>query len=200
MIYAINKATKEHRIAAENWAFAGDWVKVEADADGWIEWEGNDDAKLPLPIRSAHEVITKAGVVFPRSCPSNTNWGSNTTVVAYRPILEPQAEQVKEWSGPEDGLPPVGERVEIEASENDWLPGKVIMHHDGRALVYLDSASRWRYESADADKLRPIRTDRERWIEAATTLRIPGQDGIGNAAAQALYDAGLAKLPVTDHE
>ena len=56
------------------------------------------------------------------------------------------------------------------------------------------------YKRVALSACEPIRTDRERWIEAASLLPVKGQGCIGKAAAEALYDAGLAKLPGDNHE
>ena len=45
----------------------------------------------------------------------------------------------KQWSGPQDGLPPVGTVCECTVKANDhWVPCEIVAHHGRFAIGYVD--------------------------------------------------------------
>lgn len=216
MIYAVNRKTKEHRVVPRFDVLSNaDWRYIEADADGWIERKGGSEC--PLPDGQPCEVTDKRGDVTSYKNPEiQINW---IAVKDYRPILEPQGEQVKgdslgspqdhpayrdrfgtgkvdtsdkgkEWRGPEDGLPPVGVVCEVYIANRDaWVETEVKAHVDGLAL--FKNGTGGHYYGRTAEHYRPIRTDRERWIEAALK---ESEDNAYEWMGK-LFDAGLARLP-----
>lgn len=208
MIYAVNKRTKEHQLVpdtrvAKAYAGAetcGDWKLVQADADGWIEWSGGE---CPLPESDEVEVKFGDGVTHPNMNARDWLWSykgltDGLKIIAYRPILEPQAEQAKEWRGPEDGLPPVDIVCEREGDPGKWFAVIPKLYSNGKVCCLAESKDgkldALAIFPADGKKFRPIRTDRERWIEVATLSM--GAKRPKNASHLGLiYDAGLAKLP-----
>src|SRR5690554_494188 len=109
MIYAINKRTKEHRVYRIGCDVSMDpgWRLVEADADGWISWDGRSVS--PVPTDSEFEVWLRSGV---NGSGLLGKWVHGRTdmhfdIIAYRPILdadEPAEPEAVEWDG--EGLPP----------------------------------------------------------------------------------------------
>jgi len=196
--YAVNLASKRHRLLKEGEQPAPNETVVTADADGWIEWNGGE---CPLPYDQPLEYKMRGREGVHQAWPSLCYWsncGLKNDIIAYRPIIDqPASEEVKEWDGV--GLPPVSEKVEIFTQRREWEKGIVIMHHDNRALVYLDSAANWRYESGTPAKIRPLPSPRDQWVEQALGLvtPIPGPQIL----AQAIYDAMIdGTLPTPGSE
>ena len=105
-------------------------------------------------------------------------------------------------------LPPVGEAVLYSTTRyqeskpaieiGNWYRGIIIAYHDGFVWT-SDNGIR----SLEITKFRPIRTEREKAIEAAISA---ASDGLGHASygvghvnlviiANSIYDAGLLRLP-----
>lgn len=82
---------------------------------------------------------------------------------------------VKQWSGPQDGLPPIGMRVEIFASADEYAPDwsryadhigqtvTVIAHQEAQskqpiAVYSCENDGRYEYHSLVASCFKPVRT------------------------------------------
>lgn len=195
MFYSVNKKTKEHRA---NVIIRGiDWFSVEADADGWIECDGEHrpiDANQEIQWKGSNGFVSG---VIPANC---VFWGENGAdkITAYRPILNSQPEKPVEWDG--EGLPPVGTvcegYVQDIASVWRWLEVEILKHHNiahSECAVHVTKHTILRW----CDQFRPIRTDRERWIESALGCDCDPHQGMLSRRdfCGAIYDAGLAKMP-----
>ncbi|MAF06188.1 hypothetical protein [Herbaspirillum sp.] len=182
MIYAVNRLTKEHRVVEERYSggmrlpcrnpnLGKGWDYIQADADGWIEWTGGE---CPLPKHQKCEHImrfTPNSDIFHTELAGHLRWTHENLsgdIIAYRPILpQPASEEPKEWSGPHDGLPPVGEKILVRKNDNDWLAVEVVAHDDG-GVVYRDPATTDHgYKWAVAGGIRQLPSPREQWVEAA---------------------------------
>src|SRR5690554_1510753 len=178
MIYAINKRTKEHRVCEDGVTLDGiGWRFVEADADGWIPWEGGE---CPLPDGADYEVRHKYGkVVSKREAEKyNDQWarkGLLSDIIAYRPILDagaPAEPEAPEWDG--DGeCPPVGskcmrgcDRVVILAHTNVGSP------YDP-AVVYQSLTEPDEIDWDVCNVFSPIRTAAQRAEEKAVEVMYP---------------------------
>jgi hypothetical protein len=80
--------------------------------------------------------------------------------------------QPKPWSGPEDGLPPVGSTVEVFECTHDYTKRfngqKVrILCHENDVAVF--SAKNFEYHALVKDKFRPIRTEEQLAAEQRET-------------------------------
>lgn len=109
----------------------------------------------------------------------------------------------KEWNG--EGLPPVEQDVLMLMSsepELDYEKVRILMHTNIGHVVYQRESG----AAGVCDHLKfyddpiylpiPIRTERERWIEAAErALEFSVSVPANTKALGVLYDAGLAKLP-----
>ena len=111
-----------------------------------------------------------------------------------------EASAGKDWRGPEDGLPPVGAVCEyLFSKNNEWRKGHCVAHFQEQAVIVdaVDSGA----ECCIEQRLRPIRTDRERWIEAVDSLVEEKAGTLYSRAhpkdvAQFIYDAMQSgKLP-----
>lgn len=199
MIYAVNKRTKKHKLTNlseynMNMYPHSQYKIVEADADGWIEWSGGSEC--PLPDRSKYEcLIGDSNTHTDGEFPVMLKWQH---VKRYKPILEPQAEQVKEWDG--EGLPPVGKLILIKATIGGSMCEGAIDYIDNKHCIFhwISQPERTIHAVTAAMSFRPIRTDRERWIEAASIeahkdAKLTAEQA--RIAAEYIYDAGLARLP-----
>ncbi len=199
--YAVNLASKHHRLLEEGERPLANETVVTANADGGIEGGGGEG---PLPEHGKCDHImrfTPEHDDFVVALAGHLRWTHENLsgdIIAYRPIIDqPASEEPNEWCG--EGLPPVGEKVEIFTDRSEWEKGIVIMHHDSRALVYLDSAANWRYESRTPAKIRPIRTPRDQWIEKAK--RAFENNTIVTCEFEAIYDAMIdGTLPTPGSE
>ncbi len=168
MIYAVNKRTKEHRrVVIPPCRYNADivnWRFVEADVDGWIEWESDEDES---PIRGGCSIRLSDGSQYRESDPESWDWskGGDQWVIAYRPILDTKPEPPA-WDG--EGLPPVGCVCEYrhKASNNEgWRICKVMGHYNEWVWIHLPD---WHPHTVKASKFkfRPIRSEEDGAIEA----------------------------------
>lgn len=106
-----------------------------------------------------------------------------------------------------DGLPPVGEKVELWIYESMWDEVVVIAHDNGDAVVKHQGLG---YCAASEKTLRPLKSEADRKRDEAVeeimktaTVNHPcgGSYGITFAQAEALHDAGYRKItPLTDEQ
>lgn len=113
-----------------------------------------------------------------------------------------------QWTGPEDGLPPVGIECEYRRNTDDWRVEVVFGHRvdsqgNVSAFINFDGGKNWDY-SNDPNKFRPLRTaeevQREAMIAAAMEYRPVGlsvhEHQILFRLCGRLYDAGLLHKPM----
>jgi len=108
---------------------------------------------------------------------------------------------IVEWRGPQDGLPPVGMKVECYRGGEVWERGKVVAHveaDDCRWYAIVQREDGWSFHPAKYT--RPIQSDRDKAleeIEAVVKQAFCEQAYVGMRRAQilsvALYDAGYRK-------
>jgi hypothetical protein len=82
MKYLVNRETKEHRIFYGTVPLYGEWIAVEADAEGWIQWHG--DIEWPLPDNCSVELVSSTGFKHTGAA-CGFCWNA---VRRYRPILD----------------------------------------------------------------------------------------------------------------
>jgi len=105
----------------------------------------------------------------------------------------------KQWSGPQDGLPPVGSIVEVFECTHDYTKRfngqKVrILCHENDVAVF--SAKNFEYHALVKDKFRPIRTEEQLAAEQReTAIReiMDIADVDSRVAAARLVDAGFKR-------
>src|SRR5690554_6460237 len=170
MIYAINKRTKEHRVvdASVTYVEWDKWTRVEADAEGWIPWEGGECC--PLPEGADYEVRHKDGEVMPKREAETykdqlLGKGLLSDIIAYRPILDqdtPAEPEAVGWDG--EGPCRIGYRVHCIASPSHEV-FEVIHWADG--MAWLRDVDSGRHELYPCDDIRPLRTAAQRAEEKA---------------------------------
>ena len=178
MIYAVNKRTKEHRRWPEvgsaesmHMIMNNNWQRVDADAVGWIAFDGE---KIPTNPNQFIQWKGCSGFVSIEIQADAVNWGKdgNDRIIAYRPISnQPASEEPKGWGGPEDGLPKPGHFCEVHYI-GKWRECEIVANFKQRAgmvaafTIEMDDGLKI-LDAFRVDRFRPIRTDREIWIEAA---------------------------------
>ena len=112
-----------------------------------------------------------------------------------------KAEKVKEWIGPEDGLPPVGTVCEWKSPSQNWKRGYIIATFEDRVWLTTGDGLKEQVWNSSVIEFRPILTDRERWIEAAhsASTLIDDNDFVRKVLGD-VFDAGLARLPGASNE
>ncbi len=127
------------------------------------------------------------------------------TIEQVREKFPLPGEQATEWNG--EGLPPVGQRVEINMGNfhsdrrKDGEAGRVLSvstNSNGRimAMIEIDETD-GECDAIAVDCLRPIRSERERWVESAVNMPSAHQ-WTAEAFAGVIYDAiksGTLKAP-----
>ena len=94
----------------------------------------------------------------------------------------------KQWRGPEDGLPPVGTTCEIKPY---WHTVLVVAHdarEEGVRIVFWDHHDSIYSYVRNSDLFRPIKSDREKWIDAAFDLAAR-QIELDSSLLEIVYDA-----------
>lgn len=95
----------------------------------------------------------------------NCGWDESGGRPCHWPLIERPA-PVKPWSGPEDGLPPVGEQIDIyEEDDLEWVTCKVVYvgtHDGGHAVIGQgDDVIMYGYNNGDIRKPRTAAKKRE---------------------------------------
>lgn len=205
MMYAINTRTKAHILMQDEagWDGAvvpgsdgGKWRLTVADADGWIPWRGG---KCPMPDLDMCETKDEA---FPEEDGQpyrarDIHWGPDTTIIAYRPVLNASAEPEPPARDGE-GLPPVG--VDCEVYEDaSWHFATIVAHHDGCAIAAIHRDDmRYEYGAYCGGAIRPIRSEEGRAVEEMVDV-MREVDGVfltgrtQESIARALCRAGYRK-------
>jgi len=121
------------------------------------------------------------------------SWVSATMSGSYMDSLIPRPTQ---WRGPEDGLPPVGTVCEVRCVE-EWHRCTVVAHlkdHMGMTDAVFQAEDDWDFRQGP-EMFRPIKSDKERAVEAALkVMPYPGSPST-RADLERAYDAGLLRLP-----
>ena len=110
-----------------------------------------------------------------------------------------EIKKAKKWSGPQDGLPPVGSIVEVFECTHDYTKRfngqKVrILCHENDVAVF--SAKNFEYHALVKDKFRPIRTPEQIADEQRETAIREIMDIVGidcRVAASKAVDAGFKR-------
>ncbi len=203
MIYAVNIKTKRHIIMKEDVGAGATipdtegeyWRLVEADAAGWIEWDGGE---CPLPDGDGVHVMTNIGIA--NAGPAGEfRWSRQSRsgdIIAYRPILDAVTKpEPPAWDG-ESWPPPVGSVIESSATLYDGTPAEVLAVRHGEVIgCHVDTGvAGW----LEPEYCRPLRSEEDRAVEAMADV-MREADGVvltgrtQESIARALYRAGYRK-------
>ena len=168
-----------------SWDDAPDWAMAKAqDNDGWWHWY-------------SHKLL--------RTSKATGVWQYNSTPGRY--LRATQGEVIGDWKRTMELRPEEEEKVESkdDCHEKGEFPpfGTMVSYPTGSGVLLLppddvdvvvvlemrgDRAGQYKRVASNA--IRPLQTERERWIEAAQkALFLP------SARLGEIYDAGLAKMP-----
>ena len=89
-------------------------------------------------------------------------------------------------------LPPVGAICEMIDDENTWLECEIVSHKNGFCIGWISSRNAPFYTD-DKSEFRPLRTEREKAIDAIAELIAKSVYGSAKCQAEKLYDAGYRK-------
>lgn len=108
-------------------------------------------------------------------------------------IVERLIPRPTQWRGPEDGLPPVGTVCEVWRRK-ERVECEIVAHvqSDGVTEAVYQCATDWGWSSTS---FRPLKSDKERAIDAAVAATILKDGPRIRAALSDIYDAGLLRLP-----
>ena len=140
--------------------------------------------------------------------PANEQWWrSHRGGPSSELIPRPEPEQTA-WSGPEDGLPPVGTVCEFQPTDGKWHEVEIVAHYgDSAVFAAGKDYPHGVYDGSPApDAFRPLRSHRDRVIDEAIevinrTLGTEITRKSSSAVPQALsglYDADMLHLPESD--
>ena len=123
------------------------------------------------------------------------SWVSATMSGSYMDSLIPRPTQ---WRGPEDGLPPVGTVCEAR-HHGGWAECEIIAHvraPENCIEAIYQAADDWDWLSSPTN-FRPLKSDKERAVEAALAQDCDPRDGMLSCHdfCARLYDAGFLRLP-----
>ncbi|MGB2246199.1 MAG: hypothetical protein ACPH3N_00940 [Alcanivorax sediminis] len=183
-----------------------DIERLKHDREYWDE-VAPEGATHYGPNSETHREAWFKGVDESQSCMAlipgyaDDQWHSCMTARADR-IPRP----AKQWSGPEDGVPPVGTECECNVNAvigpGSWFRGKVVANEveDGRyvaVFVYRNEHNSPRSVIWDAPMFRPLKSEKDRVVEAAMGVcrEMLFNESYAKQYAEALYDAGALKMP-----
>lgn len=158
-----------------------------------------DGVEPDLPDDVFVEQYSTADEKWHKGKVSYWNWQART-ITKFRIVDERYKPSKSSWH--ERGeLPPVGARFEAYFERDDrpkWNAGIVEYKSDEHVILIFDDGDENYYETSRLKKIakfRPIRTEREKAIEAAIPVVERSKFCAFDALAAELYDAGLLRLP-----
>ena len=107
-------------------------------------------------------------------------------------VLRPSQAQ---WRGPEDGLPPVGAEVEAWIENRKVWAKVTVLAVDVDTVVWRNGTDRRSYIGTHVNDTRPLKSDKDRAVDAAVAATILKDGPRIRAALSDIYDAGLLRLP-----
>ena len=167
-----------------SWGDAPYWAEYLAQDGNTGYWHWYESKPY---VRSFDDEFTIRGGIWER-CSDGDVIGDWRDTLEKRP--EPNSAVDGKWDG--EGLPAIGFDYELKPC---WHKVKVVAYdkiQDAVRIVYWDYYhSRYDY-STKPDRFRKIQTDREKWVEM-----VEQKTGVyvARSTIEAIYDAGLAKIP-----
>ena len=132
--------------------------------------------------------------------PNRREWRRSANGQEFHDRLIPRPTQ---WRGPEDGLPPVGTVCEAR-HHGGWAECEIIAHvraPENCIEAVYQAADDWDWLSSPSN-FRPLKSDKERAVEAALSAAGYSIDGPCNDEVRSIvkalrraYSAGLLRLP-----
>ena len=123
----------------------------------------------------------------------NDHWRPVTTENIDR--KRPLEARPTQWRGPEDGLPPVGAEVEAWIENRKVWAKVTVLAVDVDTVVWRNGTDRRSYIGTHVNDVRPLKSDKDRVIDAAVAATILKDGPRIRSALSDIYDAGLLRLP-----
>lgn len=156
-----------------------------------IDCDPRDDLRMPSEFfYTDHEDRVPGRDVW-RQCGGRSFWRKDCEDLEVIP-------RPTQWRGPEDGLPPVGTVCEAKYA-GEWLRCTVVAHLKdlmGMTDAVFQAECDWDFHQRP-EMFRPLKSDKERAVEAALAQDCEPRDGMlsRHDFCARLYDAGLLHLP-----
>ena len=169
-----------------SWDYAPSWAVAKAqDSDGEFYWY----EVVPRPGESTF--ISRRGARFAATGEVIGDWRDT---LRLRPE-EKKVDDKNDWHKRGE-FPPVGAQFEFSYNGSSW-DERVMLFNDGITCLMAHRkypANRWHYKCDDSEmRFRPLQTERERWVEMARKATFEADEK--QNYYEAIYDAGLAKMP-----
>jgi len=124
--------------------------------------------------------------------PNRREWRLSANGPEFHDRLMPRPTQ---WCGPEDGLPPVGAEVEAWIENRKVWAKVTVLAVDVDTVVWRNGTDRRSYIGTHVNDVRPLKSDKDRVIDAAVAATILKDGPRIRSALSDIYDAGLLRLP-----
>lgn len=170
-----------------------DIKRLETDLDYW---------NAVAPDGATHYAErggVKGGVIFYRDVNQSRcmfsrgighGWAIGLGKPACRPLIPRPAPA---WSG--EGYPPAGVECEAWFASEEWVKGLIVAHDEIDGIKVAVFRYGENYVGFTSCCLRPLKTEKERLVEAAMKVGdLRARDGAKSVYGK-LYDAGLLKMP-----
>ena len=128
------------------------WDEMPEWADVWIE-------DLCTPSHSGWHKDSGDRFIDCCRCSYRKSNMDKEQIVHYPP------ETRSEWNG--EGLPPVGTVCEVNHT-GEWYLTKIIGYDEFLPVFKVDWSDRYAYASGKDFRFRPIKSDKEKWVEQAS--------------------------------
>lgn len=194
-VLTVDRITEDNGVSCSNFK-AYCRTELEPYGDGWIngykwgeEYE-NNGKKPDLPHDVKVQIDGNGGEWLPPRKSGSNMWGiTNKFRIVdnrYKPVTEQPAEPKQDDWFARGELPPVGWKGEYKPF---WHACEVVAHHKGFAVVW-DAHDLSYFRTNKPEIFRPIKTEREKFIEAVVGKNFGGYI-VTKAAAEDMYDAGF---------
>lgn len=153
-----------------------------------IDCDPRDDLRMPSEFFYADHEDGAPGRDVWRQCGGRSFWRKDCEDLEVIP-------RPTQWRGPEDGLPPVGAEVEAWIENRKVWAKVTVLAVDVDTVVWRNGTDRRSYIGTHVNDVRPLKSDKDRVIDAAVAATILKDGPRIRAALSDIYDAGLLRLP-----
>ncbi len=133
-----------------------DWSKKPERAEVYIEHLAGSGSGWYATDQDMWVNVDNSRAFFYKKQPED-----NRIKVHYPPETKTQ------WRGPEGGFPPVGIEVEVNHHEYGWTPADTVGRYGDYMVCSPNGGGFYGY---DLHEIRPKKSDKEKWLDAAGDL------------------------------
>ena len=176
------------------WDDAPAWAVAKAqNSNGvWSWWSNKPESCLAATGNEGVWMHKSPGVSLPAG--KGEVIGDWKQTLRLRPEVK-KMENKNDWHKRGE-YPPVGTECEV-MYYGTWEQTKIIGWHDAVIVITTEWDDTHSYDgvSAEPSDFRPLRTERERWMDSAERAMRSMSPELDRLQLEAIYDAGLAKMP-----